>query len=165
MDIAGLPPGAVATQINSSNQIVGAYGTSLSDLIHGFLYSGGTYITLDFPGASITSVSDINNLGQVVGTYSVGTTEQRGFLYSGGVFTPIDVPGASVSTARGINDAGQIVGRARTPTGGFRTYSAFLDANGNPGNFDWPVSTVPGSYLVRNINNSGQIIGDVFSVP
>ena len=116
------PPGSVLTQaigINDSNQIVGAYRLA-GGSDHGFLLSGGTYTTFDFPG-NITSAYAINNTGQIVGAYQLtgntNATPQHGFLLSGGAFTSIDVPGATQTLATGINDAGQIVGQYNDATG------------------------------------------------
>jgi hypothetical protein len=78
---------------------------------HGFLYSGGSYTTLDVPGAAQTILNGINDAGQIVGSFSmVGYPYPHAFVMSGGSHTTLDVPGAISTTAYGINDAGQIVG-------------------------------------------------------
>src|SRR4051794_19247586 len=69
-----------------------------------------SFTQIDVPGATLTSPSDINNTGQIVGTFFVFDRDinmffVHGFLYSGGSFTPIDVPGATATGANGINDA------------------------------------------------------------
>jgi probable HAF family extracellular repeat protein len=97
-----LATGAEALGINDLGQIVGDYDS------HGFLYSGGTYITLDDPLAKgFTSAYDINNLGQIVGFYS-NLSGQHGFLNSGGTYITLDDPlaGAGGTVATGINDSG-----------------------------------------------------------
>jgi probable HAF family extracellular repeat protein len=73
--------GTVALGINDAGQIVGYYYGSpaqpgASPPRHGFIYSGGIYTTIDDPSANFlgTSVTGINNLGQIVG-YG-----QQGFL-------------------------------------------------------------------------------------
>ena len=76
-------------------------------LAHGFLYSAGTYVSFDDPSATNgTAATDINNSGQIVGTYrdGIGT---HGFLYSGGTYATIDDPLAATGQtyAAGINDA------------------------------------------------------------
>src|SRR5262245_52890215 len=63
--------------INNSGQIVGSYNTSLPFWTYGFLLSGGTYTQLSYPGNSgggqygnnTTIASDINDSGQIVGTF------------------------------------------------------------------------------------------------
>jgi probable HAF family extracellular repeat protein len=70
-----------------------------------------TYTTIDDPSATKgTTANDINNEGQIVGSYN-NASGQHGFLYSNGVFTTLDEPLATNGTeALGINDMGQIVG-------------------------------------------------------
>ena len=59
----------LANGINDSGQVVGTY-TDANFKSHGFVESGGTYTTIDHPlGVYGTSISGINNLGQVVGDY------------------------------------------------------------------------------------------------
>jgi probable HAF family extracellular repeat protein len=77
------PPGStytIARSINDNGQIVGSYQDS-NHAGHGFLYNNGIYTSLS--GAA----TDINSLGQIVGT-SIG-----GFLYSHGTYTSINPPG------------------------------------------------------------------------
>jgi probable HAF family extracellular repeat protein len=61
--------GTDAFGINAAGQIVGQYQSASGT--HGFLYSGGTYTTLDDPSAinGTTKAFGINNMGQVVGWY------------------------------------------------------------------------------------------------
>jgi hypothetical protein len=71
-----------------------------------------TFTTIDFPGATQTQLSSINNTGQIVGRYCVSCPNPfHGFLLNQGSFTTIDFPSASDTLANGINDAGQIVGQ------------------------------------------------------
>jgi probable HAF family extracellular repeat protein len=113
-------PGATTPQgINDAGQIVGWYSDVTGT--HGFLLSGGTYITLNDPlalnGAN-TQAYGINDSGQIVGTYVDSNALPRSFLYSGGTYTTIDGPVVnSFPIARGINDAGQIVGSYSDNTG------------------------------------------------
>jgi hypothetical protein len=61
-------------------QIVGIYFDSSSNE-HGFLYSNGTYTTLDDPlGARGTSPRGINAMGLIVGSYSDSGSHAHGFL-------------------------------------------------------------------------------------
>src|SRR5437763_11672482 len=105
--------------INASGQIVGQY-TDASNHTHGFLYSNGTYTTLDDPSASATGGTfalGINDLGQIVGVYG-DASGGHGFLYSNGNYTTLNDPFATTNTtAVGINDAGQIVGFYRDASG------------------------------------------------
>jgi len=98
------------TGINASGSIVGFYEASA--VVHGFLLSGGTYITIDPPGATTTTAQGINDMRQIVGGYrdSAGPNP-HGFLLSDGDYTIIDDPLATRGTnATGLNNKGQIVG-------------------------------------------------------
>ena len=57
-----------ANGINATGQIVGSYTDSLNKT-HGFLYTAGTYVTLDIPGATFTDATAINSSGQIVGVF------------------------------------------------------------------------------------------------
>src|SRR5438105_7723381 len=84
-------PSTVADGINGSGQIVGGYGDS-SFHFHGFLYSNGTFTTLNDPLAGNSTVaSGINDAGQIVGQYQ-DATGNHGFLYSNGAYTTLNDP-------------------------------------------------------------------------
>ena len=86
--------------------------------IHGFIRSHGKLTAFDYPGASNTYASRIDDLGRIVGFYQVGGfSGGRGYELVDGNFTAIDVPGASATYASGINAAGDICG-------------SFLDSSG-----------------------------------
>ncbi len=114
-------PGAFATGcrgINDHGQIVGRYRTRDPQgrrHVHGFLFSGGTFQTIDVAGATDTVARRINNAGDIVGRYVVSGAN-HGFLLAGGTFTTIDFPGAKETVAAGINDRDQIVGTYRDPS-------------------------------------------------
>src|SRR5436853_176807 len=82
---------AVAFGINDAGQVVGAY-TDANDHAHGFLYSGGTFTTLDDPSATTGTLAlGINDAGQIVGYYT-DVSSAHGFLYSGGFYTTLEIP-------------------------------------------------------------------------
>ncbi len=84
--------GTEAYGINDAGQIVGDYADS-SGAVHGFLYSGGSYTTLDDPsGTNGTIAHGINDAGQIVGYYIDSSGTEHGFLYSGGTYTKLDDP-------------------------------------------------------------------------
>src|SRR6516162_9695798 len=101
----------LAYGVNDTDQIVGGYKNATG--IHGFLESGGTFITLDAPLANAdTFAQGINNSGQIVGYYlnAINGNSSHGFLYSNGTYTTLDDPLATNGTfATGINAAGVIV--------------------------------------------------------
>ena len=118
-------PGALeqlASGVNHSGQIVGYY-SGTSGAVHGYLYSGGKFTTIDVPFsvAKDTACYGINNSGEIVGLWDDAATT-HGFLLSGGQYTTLDDPNAGTasgqgSQAFGVNDFGQIVG-------------PYMDANG-----------------------------------
>ena len=115
IDVPGLPPfGTNRTEaygINSAGRIVGVFEQIVDDVNthHGFLDNGGSFTTIDVPGADQTSPWGINDRGQIVGEF-LDSTGFHGFLDSSGSFTTIDVPGADQTHSYDINDRGQIVG-------------------------------------------------------
>ena len=85
--------------------------TTAGDGQHGFLYSGGTYTTLDDPLGVDTHAYGINDAAQIVGSYFDGSGGSHSFLLSGGSYTTLDDPLATqYISAYGINNTGQIVG-------------------------------------------------------
>jgi uncharacterized membrane protein len=99
--------------INEDGDLVGGWSPDLtSPDLHGFVYSGGHFVSFDVPfsGASATQPNDINELGQIVGLYNDADGLNHGFLKVGESFLAIDFPGAATTTAWGINAIGQIVG-------------------------------------------------------
>jgi len=134
--------------INNGNQIVGVSGNQ------GFMMNNGGLTYLNYPGAVQTEVTDINNLGQMVGVYTDDPNDPRGskysFLYSDGTYTPITYPGATRTWAFGINDLGQIVGTYEN--GG---QYGFLLKNGVYTSFSFPITGV------ESINNDGAVVGSL----
>ena len=114
--------GAEAFGINDAGQIVGAYVDS-SHLMHGYLYSNGTYTIIDDPLAGTngpyplsggstggTQAFGINATGQIVGEYFDSSGALHGFLYSDSTYITLDYPLSGGTYASSINDSGQIVG-------------------------------------------------------
>jgi uncharacterized membrane protein len=121
-----------------------------TDNSHGFLYSGGTYTTVDHPSATGTQLLGINASGQIVGYYVDNNGNYQSFLDSGGTFTTLAAPSAPGGTwAYGINDQGQIVGYIGNSSYGF------LYSGGT-----YTILDVAGAGTTAlGINNAGQIVG------
>jgi hypothetical protein len=61
--------------------------------IHGYVFDGERYRTIDFPGATRTEVWDITNSGDVIGYYTNADGRLHGFrLDKRGKFTTLDNP-------------------------------------------------------------------------
>ncbi len=115
-----------------------------------------TYVPLDFPAASSTTATGVNNHSDVVGYYSLGTSV-HGFLFSGGVFTTIDVPGAQATLTGGVNDSGDIVGHWFDQIAPGHNAHAFLRHSGAFTMFDYPGAIAT---LALGINGAGVIAGN-----
>lgn len=178
-DLGALPGGgdrSSATGINSIGQIVG-YSLAHTG-VRAFLWqpvlnnsTTGSLIDLgDLPGGEDYSVaSDINDLGQVVGT-SWTADDRHPFVWnpsvpnasSGNLLDLGDlVGGRSEGGAIGINDSGQIVGHS-SATFGFRGFLTDVDAFESTRTDLVDLGDLPGGSdysLARDINNHGQIVG------
>ena len=145
--------------INNAGQVSGSYHVSTGPQAggHGFLDSGGSYVTLNeplYPGPGFaTFAQGINNAGQIVGYYNgSGTTGPHGFLYDGSNnYITIDDPlGSSLGQqAIGLNDAGDLVGVYYDSSGNQHGYLARVVG---------PVFTTL-AHAAAGINNLGQIVG------
>jgi probable HAF family extracellular repeat protein len=145
---------AAGVAINDSGQVTGHTG-SANGRLTAFLYSDGVMIDLGaLSDDRSTSGTAINNLGQAV-SYGAGF----GFLYSEGEMLEIETPDANIYPW-GINDLGQVVGQASPKDN--RAY-AFVYNEGEIFNLNDLVVDLPGweyLYIARDINMSGQIIGN-----
>ena len=112
------------------------------------------YTKIMYPGSTWTEASGINDVGQVVGTYTDTAGIAHGFLYQNGVYTKMDYPGKAHNYAFGINDAGTIVGSFSEvmPRG---PYHASLRVGSTWSEFDFPGNETDG----RAINANGDIVG------
>jgi probable HAF family extracellular repeat protein len=113
--------GTTAAGINSLGQIAGYYQDA-NFQSHGFLLSGGQYITLDFPGNSETNITAVNDKGEMVGYAGLGGIP---FELTDGQYTTLFPPpaGASFVFPSGVNSFGHIVG----------FYQSFGTAHGESG--------------------------------
>jgi probable HAF family extracellular repeat protein len=104
---AGTEPGG----INNAGQIVGNY-TDASGT-HGFLYSGGFFITIDDPVANSQTVANgINNKNQIVGTlFNNALSQNHGFLETP-MADPPPPPGTTADMIlRGANSSPGVAGQ------------------------------------------------------
>jgi uncharacterized membrane protein len=146
-----LPEDTFAYGVNTNGDVVGYYiDPSLHR--HGFWYSGGEFLSIDYPGAFGTFVTGINDSGEIVGWYLTGGLISHGFTEIDGVYSTIDYPGAQQTSLSGINDEGQILGQRSGPNP-----DGFL--------FDGNTFTLLGDYpgavgsAATGLNDNGQIVG------
>jgi probable HAF family extracellular repeat protein len=142
--ITGTQPFGIS---GAGDKIVGNFFKGFGPLA--FLDTGGSFTTIDPPGAVLASAFGINSMGDKI----VGQFSTHGFLDIGGSFTIIDVPGGLGTSANGVNDAGQVVGFFVDGAG----THGFLDIGGSFTTIDVPGA--PATFA-NGINNAGQIVGE-----
>jgi hypothetical protein len=133
----------------------GAIVLSASNDPHVFFRAAdGSYTSVLAPGAS-TTVTGIDNAGNVVGAYETTPPFIVSFFRgANGVFQTIQVPGAMSTQVAGMNNLGQAVG-TYFDTG--RAAHGFLWRGGS----DFTVIDYPGATdtFASGINDSGVIVG------
>jgi probable HAF family extracellular repeat protein len=119
-----------------------------------------TVTRLDCGGDSSTTVSAINNPGQIVGTCN-DSTGAKGFVYNrrNGNYTLLSYPGSIYTAAYGINDLGHVVGTYASDQEGRHSFHAFILKDGVYSTVDAPDPEQMAGALV-SINKQGQAIGD-----
>ena len=144
--------------INTSGQIVGDY-VDASGYFSSYIETGGVYSSLQDPNGYFdsTSLTGINDKGQIVGTYTAPSDGQFGigksFVDTGGVFTDFSVPGVFATHPTSINNAGQIAGYTEGIYGGEQ---GFVDTGGIIETVSVPNAA---QTTVTGINDAGQIVG------
>jgi probable HAF family extracellular repeat protein len=106
IDAPGAPCGTYALGIDNNGTIVGLFDDCSA--AHAFKLAGGTFTTIDPPGASVSEAL-ASPAAESSATTHDGGGNVHGFLLVKGVFTTIDV-GAVATLPAGINRAGSIVG-------------------------------------------------------
>jgi len=156
-------PGVVAQGINDSGVVVGRYriaGNPANQTSGFVLGTDGVLTTVDVPGVAGTSISDINNNGDLVGETRSDLTVfglVRGFARRGGSFAEISYPGSVLTRAYGINDAGDIVGQFQLADSINRPFLL----SGNTFTELLPIDPPGGlqSALATGISDNGLIVG------
>jgi hypothetical protein len=107
--------GVTTAAINDRDQVTG-FDTTAAGATQGFVRdSSGKITSLAYPGAGMTQALGLNNRGEVVGAYQVGSggaAATHGFTWTakGGFKTVDDPDGMGTTTVNGVNDAGVLVG-------------------------------------------------------
>jgi probable HAF family extracellular repeat protein len=167
--LLGVLPGHDTSQawaVNNKGQVAGISTDYSAQETHAFLYDGG----LNDLG-TVSTVSDINDAGQIVGARVFdGTNHHTAYLRetSGGPqqfqdLGPLPLPGFVTSYARAINNQGDIVGTSGTLYGSGDMERVFVRPVGGqmqdlnsllvPGNSGWLLQSASA------INDLGQIAG------
>jgi uncharacterized membrane protein len=122
-----------------------------------FVLDKGRFSAFDPPGLNANELIDVNESGQVAGTYVDKSGVSHGFLRGQrGRFTLIDAPRATATFILKINDRGQIVGNA-CDTDSCETQRAYV--RGPRGRFT--TIRVPGSVNTQalGLDDRGRIVG------
>jgi hypothetical protein len=110
--LLGSPDTSEVTGINDKNKVVG-FRSDSGQPVSAFLLNLTTrhVTTLKAPGADTTEAFGINNHGEVVGAYQIGTSV-FGFTWTaaGGFRTVTEPHGPLFTVISGVNDAGDLVG-------------------------------------------------------
>ncbi len=166
--VNGTTTSQVAFGINDAGWIVGQYTDSNTGTSPGFVYSGGSYTTLNpVLNATNTFAQGINNHGLVAGFYSTdGDATSHGFFYNTSTtaftFAPDpNVPNFVFSQILGINDHDIAVGYyGDTSTSQFGfiynllTQSYTILSDPNAADIDGVMIT-----QITGIDNAGEITG------
>jgi hypothetical protein len=107
-------PSLTAAAINNHGTVAGFY-TTKAGVTDGFVKrTNGQFVTLAYPGASMTQAFGINDSGLVVGAYTVGSgssAQSFGFTWMTGHFHEVNDPhGIGSTIINGVNDRGELVG-------------------------------------------------------
>ncbi len=114
-----------------------------------------TYTSLDYPGATATTASGVNNGRVIVGDYTDTSGKMHGYFRTfSGQFASVDYPGATATSLWAINDNNKGVGY-------------YFDASGNTHGFMFALPNIftPIDYpqaaftIAYGINNSDQVVG------
>jgi hypothetical protein len=143
--------------VNDQGEIVG-WCTDSKDIVHGYLWNGKKYTSLDYPGANnFTLAWGINNAGLVTLQWIDSSGNYEGAVYNSKTkkySKPINVPGAAQTYIHSINSAGDIV-------------FSWYDSSGNSfgavltGEKFYKFSDPKGPDYTRpdGINDKGEIVG------
>ncbi len=129
---------------------------------HGFVLSGSTAISVDYPGADRTWLTGINYWGTIVGNYTTPSGGFGAFKLKNGVLTSIHYPGSSSTSASSISDTGVIVGSYADAQG---LGHGYVLQNGVYTTLDNPKADPSSGTRIDDINSSGAIVGSYYVAP
>ena len=157
-------PGSTYTEvfaINDSEEIVGTYGTNFQ-LQNGFQEQNNVFTTDNCVLTNETLMSDVNNKGEIVGSYAGNDNGNiEGFIWDGNgqCQTIADPNGPATTDVWGVNDNGVLVGFYTDSASNFQ---GFEWVNGTFTTITCPNWTNTRAY---GINDAGIIVGDNANAP
>jgi uncharacterized membrane protein len=129
---------------------------------HGFVLSGSTALSVDYPGAHRTLLKGINYWGTIVGVFEDSSGAIDGFKLKNGVLTSVHYPGSTFTAPSSISDKGVIVGTYVDTQG---LGHGFVLQNGVYTTLDNPKADPGPGTRVDDINSSGAIVGSYYNGP
>jgi hypothetical protein len=156
----------IAFGINDTNLSTGQYTDNATGTTPGYLLQGTVYTTLNpVAAALVTNAQGVNNLGEVVGFYSLDGVHQHGFFYNSTTksFTlPADpnIPNLFLTQFLSINDNGLAVGYYQTEDGSQHGF-LYNTLTGAYTFLDDPSAATSGVSItqITGINDSDEITG------
>ncbi len=156
----GFSSGAIAFYgINSAGAAAGWCTNTKTGVNEAFVYAGGKFTTVEFPGSSSTDAIGINDKGDVVGLYVDSSGVQHGFVKKGSKYSSIDVTGGTDTEAWGINNSGQMTVFAISSAGG---YESFIYNGKTFKKVSDPGAGTSGT-IARDVNDKGDVDGVYFN--
>jgi len=104
-----------ASAINDNGVIVGTVFPIGANFSRGWILKSGVFHFVDFPNSRAfggTTLNDISNTGEIVGSAFTGPDSSKAFMLVNGVIKTITVPHSRLTEANGINQFNVITGRA-----------------------------------------------------
>ncbi len=156
--IQSLPFGFVGKR-NSNGTMVGQFSTQ-DNHTHGFIQNGNQRVTVDFPGATHTSLSGINKYGSAVGNASAPASFSVAIEIKNGKTIVLPFGNNPSAAPQAISDAGLIVGTYEVPdpeNPNAVVDHGFASVDGQFVDFVFPGAVAT---TASDVNALGQIVGD-----
>jgi hypothetical protein len=111
-----------AFAVNNWMQMVGTFDAG--ENYSGFISTDqGTCSVVNYPGATNTVLTGVNDLGAITGYYQIGQGPMQGFILNGSTYTTVNVPGAKWTRLGQVNNNGWFVGSYADSTGQYAFYA------------------------------------------
>lgn len=170
-------PGATATQargINTSGEIVGFYQTTSCSnytlqvpncATQGYKRVHGKIVTLNVPNAISTTVTGVNDHGDIVGFYQRSDNSYHGFLWlHTNIIKTLDYPNATYATVpMGVNNSLVVVGGIwQISGGGTFAEGGWVWSNGKFTTMNLGTAGCNNCTSVNGISNTQVTVGQAF---
>jgi len=152
-DFSGVSMGSTVgdDNLNDVGDFVGML--SRAGAPRGFFWSEGVMTVIPTLGGEGSTVSELNQASQVVGSAQNSDGFPRAFLWDAGTMTELGTLGGTSSRGLRVNDRGQVAGTSTTPGG---DWHAFVSSDG----VMTDLGTLGGlTSRVNDINEFGEVVG------